>query len=204
MRKEHRGDFRFEAPAREREDGPRARREHDRLSDDEHLRRRRDESGGSEDGKDRVDVRREAARLLAGSERCLEEATVPGVPDGLHHVPEIEAGRAVLLMSAHREHGVADRPGGGRDQHERCADASRQRHCMRPPARGRDIDCGHDRAQPVEFPSTAPSMPQDVRRALPPHVLLNLVRRAVMREIGGPRTLAASAYALSGRKSSQD
>jgi hypothetical protein len=76
---------------REPVDRERAERDRDRLRDEEEVRARPEEPERRERGKDRVEMRREAGDLVPPETRDLERVAVGSGPDGLHHVPEVEA-----------------------------------------------------------------------------------------------------------------
>src|SRR5262249_49850967 len=85
------------------EDRERAERDRDRLDGEQHVRARPDPPEWREEREDHVGVRGEPRYLLAGGARHLEEVTVRGRPDRLHHVPEIEAAGVEGVLALDRE-----------------------------------------------------------------------------------------------------
>ena len=77
--------------AREAVDRQRSERDCDRLRGQQQLRARPEPPERREGGEDRVEVRGEPGDLPAVAARHLEDVSVRGVPDGLHHVPEVVA-----------------------------------------------------------------------------------------------------------------
>ena len=97
-----------------------ARRERRRLHDDQQLSPGNEPRKRSEENEDRIDVGAEARDLLAcRGVRHLERSTVGCAPDGLDHVPQVEAVRQELVVAPDRRRADESCPhcGGGRHDH---------------------------------------------------------------------------------------
>ena len=91
-----------------------AERDHDRLDGEQHLRARPDPPERRERGEDGVEMRGQAGDLDAVAARHLEEVAVGGVPDRLHHVPEVVPPGVERPVAEDRERGEPGRVRGDR------------------------------------------------------------------------------------------
>ena len=130
------GPLAVEVLAREPVDGQRAERDRDRLRDEQQLGAGPEQPERREEHEDRVEVGGEAARLLAGEVRHCERIAVCRRPNGLRHVPEVEAARVERAMS---EHGERPEPGRERRDDERRALGSTRALENREPAPAEDV-----------------------------------------------------------------
>ncbi len=99
-----------EVAAREPEDGKSAERAGRDLHRGEGKRGRRQDPEGSEQCQDRVDVARQAERLLARRESHLEWPSVSSARDCLHHVAEVEARKLERVVRGLHRDEERDRP----------------------------------------------------------------------------------------------
>ena len=93
--------------AREPEHRKRSESDCDRLDDEQHLRARPDPPERRENGEDRVEVRGQARDLHSVAARHLQEVAVRGVPDRLHHVPQVVAAGRIGAVTEDRQRGEA-------------------------------------------------------------------------------------------------
>ena len=113
------GARRAEVLAREEEDRDGAERDHECLRDEQQLWAGPEPPQWSEEHEDGIDVCCEPRDLIAVKVRHPQRVAVRGRPDGLHHVPEVEA-------SGHE--GVVTECGEGREAGGVCGNAGGKEH----------------------------------------------------------------------------
>ena len=116
--------------AREQEDRDGAERDDKRLYDEQELRAGPEPPERREEHEDRIDMRGQPRDLVAVQVRHPQRMSVCRRPDGLHHVPEVEASRRIGVVTEGRQGGEAGgiRGDACREQHARAGQQGNSSH----------------------------------------------------------------------------